>query len=76
MTKETTDQLECLGRTFCFQLYKRRFELYAKDDSDSETEDEGDDLSLHDTSTEGSSSKTDSEVYKLLRVQYALEIIK
>ena len=58
MTKETTDKLEIIGRTFCYQVYKRRFELLANiDDTDSET-DCDDSYSLHDitTSTENDSS--------------------
>ena len=56
LKKETTDHLEKIGRTFCFQLYKRRFELYSIDnDSDSDSEEDEDGFSLHDT-TEGSSS--------------------
>jgi len=44
MTKETTDHLESIGWTFCYQLYKKRFELYSRDeDSDTDdTEDETD----------------------------------
>ena len=63
MTKETADQLEHIGRTFCFQLYKRRFETYSKkeDEEDTDSEDDEDDFSLHDT-TEDSSSENDSDV--------------
>ena len=60
MTKETTDQLERIGRTFCYQLYKRRFELYSKDeDSDSDDTEDEDGYSLHDTSESSSSSDSD-----------------
>ena len=52
MSKETTDKLETIGRTFCYQVYKRRFELlsHINDDTDSETDcDES--YSVHDSTT-------------------------
>ena len=57
MKKEVTDQLENIGRTFCYQLYRRRFELYSNDDSDSDSEE--DIFSLHDTTKGSSSSESD-----------------
>ena len=62
MNKETTDCLENIGRTFCYQLYRRRFELYSADnDSDSESEEDEDGYSLHDTTECSSSSDSDSD---------------
>ena len=63
MTKSTTDMLEIIGRTFCFQVYKRRFDIMSNtaNSSDSETDCE-DTYSLHDTSTDSDSSMdTDDE---------------
>ena len=59
LNKDTADQLECMGRTFCYQLYRRRLELHSQVDTDSDTDtDEDDKYSLHDTSE---SSSSDSE---------------
>ena len=60
LSEEDANMLECFGRTFCFQLYKRRFGILSEENTDSETEDDQDDYSLHDT-TETDSSGTDSE---------------
>ena len=62
MKKEITDQLENIGRTFCFQLYKRRFEMYSNDDeTDSESEEDEGEFSLHDTTEDSIPSETDSD---------------
>ena len=58
INKETADQLERMGRTFCYQVYKRRFELSSNDD-DSDTSEDDDDYSLHDTTEESSSDEND-----------------
>ena len=54
MSKETTDKLESIGRTFCYQLYKRRFSILSEEDEESETDDSSS-YSLHDTSEESGS---------------------
>ena len=65
LEKRTTDELERIGRTFCYQVYKRRFSLLSekKDDSDSETDTDEDEYSLHDT-TEDDSSEAESEYFE------------
>ena len=64
LEKTTTDELERIGRTFCYQVYKRRFSLLSdnKDDSDSETDTDEDAYSLHDTS-DYDSSEDESEYF-------------
>ena len=54
LAKSTCDHLERIGRKFCFQVYKRRLELFSQECEDSETEDE-DSFSIHDTSEDSSS---------------------
>ena len=39
MTQETTDKLESIGRTFCYQLFKRRFSILSEVEESSKTED-------------------------------------
>ena len=52
MKKEVTNEIEVVGRIYCYQIYRRRFSILSyNDNSDSETEDD-DDFSLHDTSEE------------------------
>ena len=59
-SKDTADQLEKLGRTFCYQLYRRRFEILSEEDeSEDSDEDCNDTYSIHDTSED---SSIDSEV--------------
>ena len=56
MKKEVTNEIEVIGRIYCYQIYRRRFSILSyNDDSDSETEDE-DKFSLHDTSDESDTS--------------------
>ena len=59
LTKDTADQLEAIGRTFCYQIYRRRFEILSEIETDSET-DTDDSYSLHD-STDSSSNEDSSE---------------
>ena len=59
LTQETADQLEAIGRTFCYQIYRRRFEILSEVDTDSDT-DTDDSYSLHD-STDSSSSEDTSD---------------
>ena len=37
LSKETTDQLEGIGRTFCFQIYRRRFQTLSEVESDTDS---------------------------------------
>ena len=64
-SEETANTLECFGRTFCFQLYKRRFSILSEEDSDSETEVDEDAYSIHDTTETDSSSSSDSDDYSV-----------
>ena len=58
---ETANKIEVIGRTFCFQVYKKRFNILTdiENDSDSETSCE-DSYSIHDTSSEISDSEYSS----------------
>ena len=61
MSKSTKDELETIGRTYCFQVYKIRFEMLSQsEDSDSET-DSDDSFSLHDTSSSNDDSGTEDQ---------------
>ena len=58
LSTEVANELEIVGRIYCYQVYKRRFSIPSENDctsSDDDTEDE-DDYSLHDTSDETSES--------------------
>ena len=58
MSKTTTDELEIIGRTYCFQVYKRRQETLSITDFDSDSETDCDDeYSLHDTSSDESTDE-------------------
>ena len=58
MAKETTDELEIIGRTYCFQIYKRRHEALSLIDDDSDSETDCDDIySLHDTTSDESTDE-------------------
>ena len=62
MSKSTTDELENIGRTYCFQVYKRRFDLLSQSDCSSDTETDCDDsYSLHDTSSDYDDTSSDYE---------------
>ena len=54
------EELERVSRTFCYQIYKRRFDLLSENDEDSETDDD-DEYSLHDTSDEDTEDSQDSD---------------
>ena len=58
LSKDTADRLEQLGRTFCYQLYRRRLdslsELDESDDSDESNDSEN--YSIHDTSEDTSTN--------------------
>ena len=58
ISETDANTLECIGRTFCYQLYKRRFQILSEVDTDSETEDDQDAYSVHDT-TDSDSSVSD-----------------
>ena len=58
ISENDANTLECIGRTFCYQLYQRRFQILSEEDTDSETEDDQDAYSVHDTSD---SSSTESD---------------
>ena len=57
MTQETTDKLESIGRTFCYQLYKRRFSISSEVEERSETEGSSD-FSVPDTTKESGSDES------------------
>ena len=58
MANETTDELEIIGRTYCFQIYKRRHEALSLIDDDSDSETDCDDTySLHDTTSDESTDE-------------------
>ena len=57
-TKETADQLEAVGRTFCYQIYRRRFDILSEVDTDSDTETD-DSYSLHDSTDSSSEDSSD-----------------
>ena len=60
LEKPTADLLESIGRTYCYQIYRRRLSLLSdesKDGSETETDSE---YTLHDTSDEVS-SESDSD---------------
>ena len=49
-SKDTADQLEQIGRTFCYQLYRRRFEILSEEDESGDSEDDSNEtFSIHDT---------------------------
>ena len=60
LSEDDANSLECFGRTFCFQIYKRRFGILSEEDTDSETDTDQDNYSLHDT-TDTDSSNTETE---------------
>ena len=50
-TKETADKLEKIGRTFCYQIYRRRFQILSELDTDCDSETDDDvNYSLNDSS--------------------------
>ena len=57
-TKETADQLEAVGRTFCYQIYRRRFDILSEVDTDSDT-DTDDSYSLQDSTDSSSEDSSD-----------------
>ena len=54
------NEIEKMGRTFCYQLYRRRFQILSEEneEEDSDTDIDQDNYSLHDT-TDTSSSDSD-----------------
>ena len=56
LTKETADMLETIGRTYCHQIYRRRFDILSEIDSDSETDTDEENYSLHDSTSDINSS--------------------
>ena len=61
MSKSTTDELEIIGRTYCFQVYKRRFEILSQNDGNDSETDCDDSFSLHDTSSDDSDSDSEDD---------------
>ena len=62
LSKETADQLEGIGRTFCFQIYRRRFQTLSEVESDTDSESDSEDTySLHDSSSDIDSSDEESD---------------
>ena len=61
MSKKTTDELETIGRTYCFQVYKRRFEILSQKEGDESETDCDDSYSIHDTSSDDSYSEDETE---------------
>ena len=60
LSEVDADILEGYSRKFCYQLYRRRWQILEENESGSETEDEDEDVfSLHET-TEDSSTIEDS----------------
>ena len=57
MSKYICDELEIITRIYCYQIYRRRFDILSESgyDTNGDTEDE-DDYSLHDTSDEQTDS--------------------
>ena len=50
---EEAQQIESIGRTFCFQVYRQRFNILSEIENSSDTETSCDDsFSLHDTSSD------------------------
>ena len=61
MTLDDTNDLEKMSRTFCYQIYRRRFSLLSEvEDNESETDDD-DMYSLHDTSDDTVYSSSDDD---------------
>ena len=61
MTPDDTNNLEKMTRTFCYQIYRRRFSLLSDvEDNESETDDD-DMYSLHDTSDDTVYSSSDDD---------------
>ena len=62
LEKSTSDDLEKIGRIFCYQVYKRRLSILTETEAtDSETDTDDDSYSLHDT-TEEDSIETDDYI--------------
>ena len=59
MEKSTTDDLERMGRTLCYQIYRRRFSILNENNDDSETDTDEEAYSLHDTSEDDNSDESD-----------------
>ena len=63
LTLETANKIEIIGRTFCFQVYKLRFNLLSEIETDSDNETVCEDsFSLHDTSSEDNSETEGSDL--------------
>ena len=61
LTENTANNLEVIGRKFCFQIYRRRFDVLSEEENGSDDEtDCSDEYSLCDTSS-SSSSESDSD---------------
>ena len=69
MSKEDADALEKMSRTFCYQIYRRRFSILSEFVEDDESETDDDDIfSLHDTTEEDYDSSSDDDIYNYLIV--------
>ena len=61
---EEAQQIETIGRTYCFQVYRQRFNMLSETENSSDTETSCDDsLSLHDTSS-------NNDTYSVLEYSY------
>ena len=64
ISQKDADALEKMSRTFCYQIYRRRFSFLSKFDDDDESETDDDDIfSLHDTTEEDYDSSSDDDIY-------------